>query len=83
MSSFKERLHALINSRSLGEVVVDLACYRRLEALRDRMVKEDPQLATEEDALQHVAYAALMSGLQALEAEAGVRYDDNTGLRML
>jgi hypothetical protein len=82
MSTLNERLFALLSRRALPDMVVDLACYRRLEAMKDRLVAADPTLGEEGDAMEHVIYAAIMGGLHASELEDGVRYDENTGERL-
>lgn len=82
MSTLNERLFALLSMRALPNMVVDLACYRRLEAMKDRLIAADPTLGEENDAMEHVIYAAIMGGLSASELEDGVRYDENTGERL-
>jgi hypothetical protein len=81
MSLSREVMHAMLTVRRL-ELDVDLACYRRLEAMRDRLILEDPTLADEPDALDHVVYAAIMGGLRASEQEAGVSFNGNTGRKV-
>jgi hypothetical protein len=77
---FNERAHALMSTRDLPAMSVDLACWRRLEAMCERLRREDPELA--EDAMTHVVYAAIMGGLRESEREAGEVYDENTGRRV-
>lgn len=77
-----ERLDALLSTRELPNMHVDLACWRRLEAMRERLEHEDPTLAEDADAMTHVVYAAIMSGLRESEREAGETYDENTGRRV-
>jgi len=84
VSTFQERVHAMTTTRHLPEVVVPLSCWRRLVAMRERLITEDPSLAKERGrGMEHVVYAAIMQGLRADEAEAGLIYDENTGLPRL
>jgi hypothetical protein len=78
---FRERMHALLTIVPLPPMSVDLATWRRLQAMRDRLVAEDPTLANEPDSMKHVVYAAICGGLSASELENGVSYNENTGLR--
>lgn len=69
----------------LPRTQVDLATWRRLEAMRERIADEDPTLIDEiindgDSSMEHVVYAAIMGGLAESEREAGVSYDENTGL---
>lgn len=82
MSTLEERMEALLSQHPLPPMKVDLACWRRLEAFRDRLVKEDPPLGSEPDAMEHVIYAAIMEGLWTAEKDAGVRYEENTGRKL-
>jgi hypothetical protein len=80
MSTFIERFRALMTRVELPRTRVDLGTWRRLEAMRDRIADEDHELARDPDAMAHVVYAAIMGGLAESEREAGVSYDENTGL---
>jgi hypothetical protein len=84
MSTFQERMTALLSSNRLPALDVDLALYRRLRAMQERLIDEDPTLADCEPdrGFEHVLYAALCAGVRASEAEAGVSYDENTGLKI-
>ena len=82
MSTFKQRVQALMGSMQLPQMTVDLACYRRLLAMRARIIRDDPSLLDDGPVeMEHVIYAAIMEGLRESEREAGVEYDENTGLR--
>jgi hypothetical protein len=78
----RERLDALLTTRPLPQMKIDLACWRRLEAMYERLKQEDPSLATEPDAMEHIIYAAIMRGLVEDERDADMIYDENTGERI-
>lgn len=81
MSTLHERLRALIASRKLPKMEVDLATFKRLEALAGRIAQEDPTFDVDRH-FEHAVYAAICAGLRASEQEAGVRYDENSGNRL-
>ncbi len=77
---FTERLHALLTCKRLPPIHVNLATYRRLRAMQERLIADDPTLSTESDGgFEHVIYAAICGGLHESEADAGVKFDENTG----
>lgn len=78
----RERIGVLLTTRQLPQMKVDLACWRRLEAMCERLKQEDLSLAAEPDAMEHVIYAAIMRGLAEDERDAGMTYDENTGERI-
>jgi len=84
VSTFKQRVEAMTETRHLGEIDVPLAAWRRLVAMRERLIKEDPSLASEPArGMEHVVFAAIMQGLTADEQAYGLTYDENTGHPLL
>ena len=85
----RERERALLTPVELPRMSIDLAAYRRLCALRDRLVAEDPTILDGEEDTNYAAYGmdtaiyvAIMQGLRVSEAEDGVEFDENTGRPM-
>jgi hypothetical protein len=78
---FRARLVALLTRVDLPRITVDLATYRRLEAMAYRIAAEDDETTDPlgED-FRHIIAAAICGGLSESEREAGVRYDENTAL---
>ena len=80
---FRDRLRALLTPVELPTMVVDLATYRRLRAMQERMTAEDPTLGEETDGgFEHVIYAAICGGLCDSEKRAGVTFNENTGMEI-
>ncbi len=77
---FADRLHALLTRKKLPLMRVDLATYRRLRAMQERLIADDPTLGAEPGGgFEHVIYAAICGGLSESERDAGVTFNENTG----
>ena len=69
----------LTKPRALPVVEADLAMYRRLEAMHERMKRSD--LPDEEPTtFEEVVYCAIMGGLRESEADYGEPRNEHTGM---
>lgn len=79
----KERLETLLERHELPRMEVDGGTWRRLLAMQERLIEQDPSLADESGrGLEHVVYAAICGGLRESEKDDGVAYNENTGERI-
>jgi len=78
-----ERMITLLERHELPHMEVDGGTWRRLLAMQERLIEQDPTLGSETGrGLEHVIYAAICEGLRASEKYDGVVYDENTGERI-